>query len=176
MPINRHAQRSKPLEQRFWEKVDRKGDNECWEWQAYTCPSTGYGKFGVGHPKVIGAHRYSYELHHGAIPPGMVIMHSCDNPKCVNPNHLSAGTDADNLRDMVKKGRSSAGEKCGTAKLSEANVVDIRERYARGEKTAKLVDEFKVSRHQISSICTGRFWPNAPGPLTTRRPRKACVV
>lgn len=83
---------------RFWDKVDIKEPDDCWEWQAGF--NGRYGSFNNGY-----AHRFSWELHNSKIPDGMYICHTCDNPKCVNPNHLFAGTQKDNMQDMVKKGR-----------------------------------------------------------------------
>lgn len=98
-----------PLE-KFWEKVDKRGEDECWEWTGTLqskgnpgCPY-GYGCF-YHDGKSIRAHRFSYELHNGTIDPDLVICHSCDNTLCVNPNHLWQGTRLDNLIDMWKKGR-----------------------------------------------------------------------
>ena len=98
-------------EERFWEKVDRSGGpDSCWLWLAHTNPK-GYGRFAVGGRDggQEGAHRASWRLHHGEIPPGMRVLHNCpagDNPTCVNPAHLWLGTDKDNMDDMVAKGRA----------------------------------------------------------------------
>lgn len=93
----------KAASERFWHKVAVKGPADCWEWQAGK--SRGYGTcFEHGMP--VSAHRVSYAMHNGPIPPGMVVMHSCDNPGCVNPAHLSVGTQADNMADKTKKGRA----------------------------------------------------------------------
>lgn len=82
--------------------------SDCWIWQGNT-QSSGYGcikAFGV----MVSCHRLSYELYNGKIPDGMEVMHSCDNPLCINPDHLSLGTHKDNMRDMIKKGRAKRGK------------------------------------------------------------------
>ena len=94
-----------PLEVRFWKNVLKKSDKMCWEWQGAKLP-TGYGKFSKTY-----AHRYSYKIHKGELPFGLHVCHSCDNPSCVNPNHLWIGTVADKMRDRDKKGRGRKGKK-----------------------------------------------------------------
>ena len=89
---------------RFWSKVDRSGD--CWEWMAYRLPK-GYGTMRIANRRKGLAHRISWEIHFGPIPTGMHVLHKCDNPPCVNPDHLMLGTAADNIHDMVDKGRHS---------------------------------------------------------------------
>lgn len=94
---------------RFWERVVRGGPRECWEWQGSRHPS-GHGQVWDGE-KVVYAHRTAWALVNGPVPDGLVVMHSCDNPPCANPAHLSVGTQGDNLRDMASKGRDRGGWK-----------------------------------------------------------------
>ena len=95
---------SRPLAERFWEKVHK--TESCWLWTAPPRNGWGYGQIRVDGKKEY-PHRLSYILHKGPIPKDMVILHSCDNRKCVNPDHLSVGTPADNLQDMRNKGRQN---------------------------------------------------------------------
>ena len=108
---------------RFWAKVDLGHDaDECWPWTASVFKNRGcYGKFQAGTNretrKAVYAHRWAYEWSKGPIPPGMCVLHSCDNPPCCNPAHLSLGTRADNLADMCRKRRHWAH------KLKDGNAV-----------------------------------------------------
>ena len=96
-------------EERFWAKVNKTETNECWEWTGAR-NSKGYGSFQINNVNWM-PHRYSYTITKGQIPDGLVIMHSCDNSRCVNPEHLFSGTQSDNMLDCAKKGRHHYGKR-----------------------------------------------------------------
>jgi hypothetical protein len=147
-------------ELRFTSRVDFNGPDECWEFLGSLNPQ-GYGKFTIG-KKDVRAHRYAYELTFGDIPDGMVLLHSCDNPPCCNPAHLSPGTVADNAADMCSKGRKPLGSISGTSKLTESAIVDIRERLARGETQASIAAAHGVTQANISYIKLNLGWKHVP--------------
>jgi hypothetical protein len=104
-----HAPPPPSAEERFWPKVDKRGPDECWLWLAKTI-NTGYGQFSVGGRMML-AHRFSWELHHGPIPAGFEVCHECDNPRCVNPDgkkHLTLGTHKQNMGAMALRGRGTS--------------------------------------------------------------------
>jgi hypothetical protein len=147
-------------EERFWRFVDKKTDAECWNWTGNLV--AGYGRISIGAKKdgATGSHRFSWELHNKqSIPSGMVVMHSCDNPLCVNPNHLSVGTYKDNTQDMIAKGRkvvvAPVGDKNGKSILTEDIVRAIR---ASSLAHAELGRQFNVSPNCIRGVRIGRTW------------------
>ncbi len=145
-----------PFEVRFWFRV--KKTITCWEWIGPTY--RGYGRL-WHRGKTIRAHRASWVIHHGDIPHGMFVCHRCDNPKCVNPDHLFLGTHRDNIDDKVRKGRCARldrrGEKGGNAKLAVEDVLRIR-RKLRPQK--ELAVEYGVDPSTISDIQRRKTWTN----------------
>ena len=133
----------------------------CWEWTGF-CGGDGYGRFGYGNENR--AHRASYLMFIGVIPPGMSVLHRCDNPRCVNPDHLFLGTGADNAADRDEKGRQSRGErhsvlfrgeKCGAARLTESQVIEIKNSR---ESNAGMARKFRISAPHVSMIRSGKRW------------------
>lgn len=148
----------RPLAERFWEKVDRRGPDECWEWTA-SINRKGYGGISTGsirrgdYKRHI-ASRVSWELHYGPIPDGMFVCHNCDNPPCVNPAHLWLGTHTENLQDMSAKGRASTP----SAKLTKEQVIEIRQLYADGMGQTAIAERYDVRHEAIYKIVHRLRW------------------
>lgn len=153
----------KTAEQAFWEKVNKAGENGCWYWTGSIKPRNGYGHMRNGR-KDYNAHRLSYQIHKGSIPAGMEVMHTCDVPHCVNPDHLKLGTHAENMADCKAKGRHTHGTKNPHAKLNEAQVRQIRAEFTRTSRKRSNSDElaakYGVSRESITHIIARRTWSN----------------
>lgn len=133
-----------PVEQRFWKKVNRPSEG-CWEWLG--AKSVGYGRIFGRNNKLLLAPRFSWELVNGPIPNGLFICHTCDNPGCVNPNHLFLGTAKDNALDKVRKGRA--------IKIKPETRTHIKERYKSDSSWgvySRLSREFNVSDRSIKRI------------------------
>lgn len=151
-------------EQGFFEKHKAKiafaGPSECWVWLgAKRCG--GYGQV-LARGKKRGAHRESYEAENGeGCAEGLVVRHKCDNPPCVNPDHLEIGTVADNNRDMTDRGRRAKGEDNGSCKLTERDAREIVAIYVPRSPTHNqkaLANRFGVSQTQIGKIVRGERW------------------
>ena len=155
--------RIKTVEERFWEKVDKCGPDDCWEWIGAKT-SAGYGSFGINQ-KTFQAQRVAWELVNGAIPGGegyhgICICHHCDNRSCVNPAHLFLGTVTDNMQDMYAKGRNNnaRGEAQGGAKLTEQDVREIRLFLKAGYAQKDIAFGYGVSGGAIYSISINKSW------------------
>lgn len=121
----------------------------------------GYGLITLGKNRKARAHREVYKHYKGEIPEGHVIRHTCDTPACCFYGHLITGTQAENIADMVERGRASRrpGSKSPNSKLTEQDVIEIRELYAEGNQTFRtLAIQYDVSRGLISSIISRRSW------------------
>jgi hypothetical protein len=151
----------------FWNKVNQNGpiilDTPCWNWTAFMY-NTGYGQFWNG-TRIVLAHRYSWELRHGNLPKNLFVCHKCDNPSCVNPEHLFLGTHQDNMHDMISKNRDYHNKK-----LTDFQVLQI---YNSMKQPKDLSEEYdvhigtiheikrgvtykKVTQHQFKKIGRGR--------------------
>jgi hypothetical protein len=157
-----------PLADRFWAKVNK--TDGCWLWTAAR-QSKGYGVIGIspgyGKGYVERAHRVSWELHYGPIPTGMWVLHKCDVPACVRPDHLFLGTQTENMADAAAKGRVVGiatshperirrGERHHWAKLTNAQIADLRQLRAEGWKQQALADRFGISDGAVSLILSGK--------------------
>lgn len=145
---------------RFWSKVSINDNKEvCWEWQRGKSVIGGYGNFDL-RGKTFRAHRIAFFMGNGADPKDLCVCHKCDNPACVNPNHLFLGTDKDNVHDMHKKGRFSVrrGEENNLSKLKEGQVKEILEKHKNGQSASSLCKEYNVSSTVIYSIVNRITW------------------
>lgn len=145
---------------RFWSKV-RKTD-KCWIWVGQMQPpSFKYGRFMLK-KRPLFAHRVSWEINNGPIPEGLYVLHSCDNPPCVNPSHLSVGTKKENSRQMVERGRGRhqiyRGEDHPNSKLSEENISDIRRLASDGMAKKEIGMRFGVSDTMVGYIVRRKSW------------------
>lgn len=144
---------------RFWDKVNKKSNDECWEWQA-SKNRIGYGTISIKHKARL-AHRVSWAVCNGQICEGLCVCHTCDNPGCVNPAHLFLGTMKDNVRDRDRKGRgvNLVGEKHGCHKLTEKQVIEIREKYIQHKYNSTMLSkEYSVTKNMIHLIVTYKNW------------------
>jgi hypothetical protein len=116
------------VEERFWSKIDKKGENDCWLWTAGR-DGVGYGQFKPRSYVRVGAHRFAYELTHGEIPSGLFVCHTCDNRLCCNPKHLFLGAAKDNQQDMARKGRGTKGRGYYFHKPSGKWAVQIKRKH-----------------------------------------------
>lgn len=149
-------EKNKKMKESF-EKWFTKNNEGCWEWQGAkkSLKKLPYGsftwKFGSKRFTQV-AHRISYRIYKGEIPSNKIVMHICDNPPCVNPDHLKIGTYLENQRDKLKKGR------CKVEKLTIKSVKEIKKCLSLGVTKQRLANDFNVSRQTIYSIEKGKTW------------------
>ena len=148
----RQLEKHGTLEDRFFDRF-KKMDSGCWQWTSHS-DKDGYGVL-PGNSKNTRAHRFSYEFHKGAIGLEVSICHTCDNPGCVNPEHLFEGTTKDNIQDCIEKRRGFVSEKSGRAKLNWDAVNDIRtEKY----NDIYYANKYSVNRTTISLVRLHKTW------------------
>lgn len=160
MPKGVYERRTVRPEDRFWRFVTCDIATRCWLWTG-TKDRKGYGKLQVGtyhEPHKVTAPRFSFEMHHGPIPEGMHVLHRCDNPTCVSPDHLFAGSAGDNMADKKAKGRQLKGEQIHQAKLTESDVREIRLLRESGSTLLSIAIKFEVTEGLISRICSRHVW------------------
>ena len=156
------------IERRFWSKVDKNGPTQahmqtpCWLWRGGRFRGAHrelrYGQFSIQHQPSIGAHVFAFAVCAGVIPPGYLVRHQCDVMHCVNPEHLTTGTPQDNMADRQARRREVHGVRCHTAKLSETQAIEIRQRLADGESQTNLAREFQVSQPAVSALVLEKTW------------------
>lgn len=168
MPMRRDTNHT--LRQLFLARVEI--TDGCWFWRG-SLTVHGYGRLQYMN-KSLRAHRVAYELFIGPIDEGMEICHHCDNGVCVRPDHLFQGTIADNLHDMVGKGRSLMGERNTKAKVSDQDVIEIRQRYAKGNVTQQeLADLFGLKQITVSNIVLRKTWQHLDQEQPQRKTGKS---
>jgi hypothetical protein len=163
---------SRPLSERFWERVQR--TDGCWLWTGNTS-GRGYGVLRAGEPRAHprSAHRLSWELHYGPIPEGLFVCHHCDNPPCVRPDHLFLGSQLENIADMMSKGRHAPAESTrhpgsenGRAKITEEEARAIcvayaaipRKQRARRGDLSSLARRYGLTTTMVLNIVRGSNW------------------
>jgi hypothetical protein len=157
---NKNGER--PLEERFWEKVDKSlGEDKCWLWTGAIRGKQGYGVIGIGSSKLYYAHRISLELFlKRKIKNGYYALHSdnCISRLCVNPNHLREGTHQDNMDDVVRLDLHARGERNGHSKLLDEDIIEIRRLSANGFSNSFIARKFYIAPQTVSKIVLRQRW------------------
>lgn len=147
----------KPISEHI--KNHKVSENECWIFLGNK-DKDGYGIFTHGRGKQLRAHRASYEFHKKTSAFGLLVCHTCDNPSCINPDHLFLGKPKDNTQDMIRKGRKAniKGSIHPSAKLDEIDVIAIKKQRLLGKKLKEIADQFGIAFQTVSEICKGKTW------------------
>lgn len=171
MPIiTRHlTEISEKHKANFWAKIIKREDSDCWDWSGFK-DKNGYPRMVVNKNPLRG-NRISYLIHFGFLTPGKLILHSCDNPSCCNPSHLSEGSPKDNTDDRERRGRSAKGQKIKRSKLTEDQVKNIRDLRSKGASYSNLCDQFGVNITAVFSVVHHLTWKHVPSDV--EKPKKA---
>ena len=137
----------------FWARAKRR-KNACWEWPIKRMT---YGLI-TRHGQMYGTHVYSWTITFGSVPKGVCVLHTCDNRRCINPEHLFLGSKGDNNRDTFSKKRHYFGTRHWKVKLDPISVRVIRKRYRRGESQEKIGKDYGVSQAHISKVVRATAW------------------
>src|SRR5580700_1790524 len=168
------------LSELFWRKVNKNGPipkhcpaiGQCWIWTACT-NDRGYGRLAFmekrNSPHFLLAHRASWKIHFGELPE-IHVLHKCDNPPCVRPSHLFIGTDADNVHDRIRKGRSAKGERIPSHVVTEKNVIEIDELSSQGFLQADIAKKFGIAISTVSCIIHRKRWKHVPRKIIGQLP------
>jgi len=147
-----------PVEQRFWNYVEQGDPNECWPWTGATTNDYGVIRDDAPSSKMVRATHVSLRIDGRNVGLGEMALHTCDNPPCVNPNHLFVGSNNDNMKDKVTKGRSIGRATTGGSHLSEADVLEIRRRCALGESSRSIAADYSISSPHVINIKNRKTW------------------
>lgn len=158
------------LAERIQSNLTQGGPDDCHEWRRAR-DENGYGLISVN-GRSRRASRVALICALGRDEPGLDACHTCDNPPCCNPRHLYFGTRKQNSEDAWARGRHPVGSQRPAAKLIEAQVIDLRERYSAGGDAQELAAHFGIQVVTLRHIVTGRKWKQVGGPITYRRPKR----
>lgn len=146
---------------RFWSKVDMRGPDECWQWQA-SINASGYGRFKIASYNMVTASRMALICTKREEPAGLHVLHHCDNPACCNPHHLYFGTIAQNNADKVNRGRAKTGDQSGAnngaAKLTEDQFALVIQRLKDGWNNKQIAADLPITHSMVSCIRVGKMW------------------